>query len=184
MGLVTVGLFSALGAPEGYPFAFIGDAAARFFIILGVDAAVGVALGTVVHYLIGLALGGLSGLLVSLAGAPRVGTARRGVELGVLYIELVSLPILATAPILREMTLLATLQWLGLSFAMHLICGAVLGLVMSRWLHPGERARDWRGQAMPAPHMVPSFGEPPSCHWIIAARGDMTVWVPGGPPIW
>ena len=55
--------------------------------------------------------------------------------LAVLYIEILSQPILATSPIILEMTAAQTLQWFGVSAVMHLIWAVVLGVVVSYGLH-------------------------------------------------
>ncbi|MHB0877727.1 MAG: DUF6789 family protein [Anaerolineae bacterium] len=141
MDLAVAGVFTAMGLPVGSSFGFIGDTAALGLAILGIHVAGGILLGTAMHYLIGLVLGVAFGLVASAERAPRIDTSKRGVLFGILYIEVVSLPILATAPILRTMTLSETAQWLGLSFAMHMVCGAVLGLVMSHGLRRPDRAR-------------------------------------------
>ena len=131
MDLVLVGLFSATGLPKDLTFSFIGETAAIFFARMGVPVPGGVPLGLVIHYLIGPALGALFGAAVSQVHSLRRNGPARGSLLGILYIEIISQPILVTAPLLRAMTRSETLQWFGLSFFMHLICGAVLGLVVS-----------------------------------------------------
>jgi NhaP-type Na+/H+ or K+/H+ antiporter len=60
-----------------------------------------------------------------------VDTLKKGLVLAILYVEILSQPILATTPILLKMTAHETLQWFGVSFVMHLIWGAVLGAVVS-----------------------------------------------------
>lgn len=131
MDLVLTGVFSVMGMPADLTFSFIGDTAAGFFTMIGIDIAGGVPLGAAVHYLIGLVLGVIFGVAVSQVDALRVDTLKKGVVLGILYIEIISLPILATAPLIKKMTSSDTLQWFGLSFAMHLICGVVLGVIVS-----------------------------------------------------
>ncbi len=54
--------------------------------------------------------------------ALRVDTLKKGVVLAVLYVEIVSQPLLATTS--------DTLQWFGVSFLLHMIVGVVLGLVL------------------------------------------------------
>lgn len=141
MDLVLVGVFLLLGMPADLTFSFIGDTAARFFTMIGIDIAGGVPLGAAIHYLIGLVLGGLFGGAVSQVAALRVDTLKRGIIFGVLYIESISLPILVTAPLINTMTASDTLQWFGLSFPMHLICGVVLGVVVSYGLRSATTAQ-------------------------------------------
>lgn len=131
MDLVLVGMLSAVGVPAVVSFATIGDTAAGFFALLGISMAGGVPLGAIVHYLLGLILGMLFGAAVSQAAGLRLGTIKKGIVLGIIYIEVISQPIAAMAPLILKMTSTETLQWFGASFAMHLIWGAVLGFVVS-----------------------------------------------------
>jgi hypothetical protein len=64
----------------------------------------------------------------------RVDTLKKGIILAVLYVEILSQPILATTPLLLRITVSDTLLWFGVSFGMHLIFGIVLGVVVSRGL--------------------------------------------------
>jgi len=98
----------------------------------------GVPLGAVVHYLTGLTLGVIFGAAVSRSNALRVDSTKKGVGLGILYTEVSSLPILATAPLILKMTASDTAQWFGVSFIMHLVYGAVLGVVVSYGLRSGQ----------------------------------------------
>ena len=54
--------------------------------------------------------------------------------LAVVYVEILSQPILATTLILLKMTAPETLQWFSVSFGMHFIWGVVLGATVSRGL--------------------------------------------------
>lgn len=131
MDLVLAGLFSAVGMPTDLTFSFIGDTASIFLSGIGIPLSGGVPLGAVVHYVIGAVLGLIFGGAISQVQVLRGCSLLRSALLGILYIEIISQPILITAPILRSMTTAETLQWFGLSFFMHLICGAVLGLVVN-----------------------------------------------------
>ena len=131
MDLVLMGMLSAVGLPAVISFSTIGDTAAAFFALFGIDVAGGVPLGAAVHYLLGLVLGAIFGAIVARVDALHVNTIKKGVVLAVLYIEIVSQPILATSPILLKMTAAETVQWFGVSAVMHLIWGVVLGVVVS-----------------------------------------------------
>ncbi len=131
MDLVLAALFSAVGLAPDLTFSFIGDTAAIFFSGIGIPLPGGVPLGAAVHYMIGAVLGLILGGALSQVQVLRGYSMPRSALLGILYIEIISQPILMTAPILRSMTTAETLQWFGLSFFMHLICGAVLGLVVN-----------------------------------------------------
>jgi hypothetical protein len=49
----------------------------------------------------------------------------------VLYVEILSQPMLATAPILLKMSTAEILQWYGGAFVMHMVMGLVLGFVVA-----------------------------------------------------
>jgi hypothetical protein len=132
MDLALTGLFWATGMPTDLTFSFIGETAATFFSKVGIPLSGGIPLGMIVHYLIGPALGVIFGAAVYRFEVLRMSSLPKGALLGILYIEIISQPILMSAPLLRGMTVSETLQWFGLSFFMHLICGAVLGLVVTR----------------------------------------------------
>jgi hypothetical protein len=139
MDLFGVGLFLILGGPASLSVSIIGDAAARFLSLIGIDVAGGAPLGAALHYLIGLALGGLLGAVVSHVQVFHVDTIKKGVGLGILYVEIMSLPMLATAAIVLKMTATETAQWFGISFVMHLVYGLIFGLVVSYDLRAAAR---------------------------------------------
>jgi hypothetical protein len=103
--------------------------------MLGMTVAGGTPLGALLHYLIGLAFGALFGAAVSWIAVLRVDSLKKAVGLGVLYVEVMSLPLLAAAAWVLQMSAAETAQWSGISFVMHLVYGLVLGLVM----HYGSR---------------------------------------------
>ena len=131
MDLIIAGLFLAVGMPVDLVYSFIGDVAQSFFLRIGINAPGGVPLGAFFHFFLGLTLGGLFGLLVTQVPALRLASLKKGILLGILYIEIASQPILVTAPLLIKMTASDILQWYGLSTVMHLIYGIVLGGVLS-----------------------------------------------------
>jgi hypothetical protein len=141
MDLVLIGTLSAAGLPAVISFSTIGDTAAGFFALMGIDMAGGFPLGAAVHYLLGLVLGGAFGAAVSRVDALRTDAIKKGVVLAVVYIEVLSQPILATSPIILKMTASETLQWFGVSAVMHLIWGVVLGITVSYGLHSTAAAR-------------------------------------------
>ena len=131
MDLILMGGLLAVGLPAFTCFSIVGNTAARFFSILGIEMAGGVPLGVAAHYLIGPVVGAIFGTAVTQVKALRVDSLKKGVILAVLYVEILSQPILATTPLLLPMTAAETLQWFGVSFIMHLIFGIVLGAVVS-----------------------------------------------------
>lgn len=140
MDLVLVGVLSVAGLPSLLCFSIVGDTAASFFAIMGVEMGGGIPLGIATHYLIGPSIGALFGAAVAKVDALRVDTLKKGVVLAVLYVEILSQPLLVTTPILLKMTTPETFQWFGVSFLMHLIAGAVLGLVICYGLCPATRS--------------------------------------------
>jgi hypothetical protein len=131
MDLFGAGLFLVMGGPASLSFSIIGDAAAGFFSMLGIEIAGGTLLGAVLHYLIGLAFGLIFGAAVSYIGALQLDSTKKGVGLGILFVEVMSMPLLAAAAIILKMTPSETVQWFGISFIMHLVYGLVLGLVVT-----------------------------------------------------
>lgn len=146
MDLVLIGLLTAVGLPALTCFSIVGNTAQRFFSLQGIELAGGVPVGVAAHYLIGPAVGAAFGAAVSQVKALRVSTVKKGVVLGILYVEILSQPLLATSPILLKMTLAETLQWFGVSALMHLLWGAILGWIVSYGLRPARDARhSWLG---------------------------------------
>ena len=144
MDLILAGIFSVLGIPADSTFSFIGDTAAVFFSIVGIPLAGGAFLGVLVQYLIGLVLGGIFGVAAFQIEALRVNMMQKGIFLGALCMEIVCQPIIATAPLIRVMTISETVQWFGYASFMHLIYGAVLGLVVSYGLRLATVAKPGR----------------------------------------
>jgi hypothetical protein len=139
MHVFGVGIFLVMGRPVSLSFSIIGDAAASFFSRLGVNLAGGAPLGVVVFYLLGLALGVTFVALVSRVDAFRLDSIKKGAGLGILYVEAMSLPLLATATLVLNMTAAATALWFGISVVMHLAYGGVLGAVVSYGLRPAAQ---------------------------------------------
>jgi hypothetical protein len=134
-------LFVVMGGPASLSFAVIGDAAAAFLDMLGITTTGGTPLGALLHYLIGLAFGALFGAAVSEIAVLRLGSPMKAIGLGVLYVELMSQPLLAAAALVLQMTAAETAQWFGISFVMHLVYGLVLGLVSYYGLRAVPAAR-------------------------------------------
>ena len=130
MDLIMAGLFLILDMPVDLIYSFIGDVVQSFFLRIGINAPGGVPLGALFHFFLGLTLGGLFGMLVTQVQGLRLESLKKGILLGILYIEIASQPILVTAPLLIKMTASDILQWYGLSTVMHLIYGVVLGGVL------------------------------------------------------
>ena len=132
--LILMGALSAVGLPPLFCFSTVGNTAARFFSILGIDMAGGVPLGVATHYLVGPVLGAIFGAVLAQIGALQVGTLKKCVVFAVLYAEVVSQPLFVMMPLLLKMTASETLVWFVGSVVMHFIWGIVLGVFVSRGL--------------------------------------------------
>jgi hypothetical protein len=139
--VITVAVMPLMGAPRDGGFSIIGDTAAGFLALLGIGVAGGVPLGALLHYLIGLALGALFGVAVTRIHALRLSSIKKGLGLGFLYTEIISLPILVTPPIILKWTADTAVQWFGFSFVMHAIWGMTLGLIVSWGLRSASGPR-------------------------------------------
>jgi hypothetical protein len=139
MDLTLMGVLAAFGLPALTCFSIVGDTAAHFFSMQNVGVTGIILLGVATHYTVGPLIGAIFGLLLTRVKALRVCNRIKCILLGILYVEILSQPLLATTPILLKMTAAATLQWYGGSFFMHMIAGAVLGAVVGRGLHLASR---------------------------------------------
>jgi len=131
MDFLLMGALLAVRYPPLLCFSIVGDTVARFFSILGLGLTAGIPTGIAAHYLIGPLVGAVFGAVVTQALTLRVDTFKKCVIFAVIYVEIVSQPILATTPILLKMTAPEVLQWYVGSFVMHLILAVVLGTVLS-----------------------------------------------------
>lgn len=140
LDIVLLAALTAVGLPAVISFTTIGDTAAACFGLVGLEMAGGFPLGLAAHYTLGLVLGGIFGAVVSQVEALQTWRRLRYVPLGVLYVEVLSQPILALSPLLLQMTLASTVQWFAISAAVHSIWGAVLGAFVGYGLRPGSVA--------------------------------------------
>ncbi len=141
MDLVLMGALSALGLQALTCFSIVGNTVARFFSMQVVDAAYAIQLGVATHYLVGPLVGAIFGTVVARVKVLRVNTMKKSIIFAIIYLEILSQPILATTPILLKMTLPAILQWYGGSFVMHLLLAVVLGVVVGYGLRQGSASR-------------------------------------------
>ncbi len=131
MDIVIAGFFKITGMPVDLIYSFIGDVVGRFLLMAGINIQESILLGASVHFLLGLGLGSLLGVIVSKINAFRGISLKKGIIVGIIYIEIVSQPILATAPLLKDMTASGIFQWYALSTVMHSIYGIILGGILS-----------------------------------------------------
>ncbi len=135
MDIVLMVALPVAGLPALTCFSIVGETVASFFSMQGVEMKDGVLLGVFTHYLIGPAAGAIFGAAVTQVKVLRPDTLRKSIILAVLYVQILSQPILATTPILLKMTATTTLLWYGGSSVMHTVLGFVLGVIISYGLH-------------------------------------------------
>jgi hypothetical protein len=138
MDILLMGALLAVRYPALLCFSIVGDTVSRFLSMFEMQVAGGVPTGVATHYLIGPLFGILFGAAVAMFPALREGTLKKRIVAAVLYVEILSQPILATTPILLKMKAPATLQWFGGSFVMHLILSIVLGVIVGYGLQPTQ----------------------------------------------
>jgi len=139
--LIMMGVLLFRGKPADAGFAVIGDTAAGSFSLFGVDVAGGVPPGLVWHYLIGLAFGVIFVTAVTRFDALRLTSMKKGVGLGILYTEVMSIPMLVQVPIFLKQTASDMAELLVFFFIMHAIWGFLLGVVVSYGLRSEMAAR-------------------------------------------
>jgi hypothetical protein len=142
MDVLLMGALSVAGLPAFTCFSIVGDTAARFFSMLGIETAGGVLSGVATHYLVGPLVGALFGAVVAQVYTLRAFTPKKGIIFAVLFVEILAQPILASTPILLKMTAAETLLWFGGSFVMHFVFGIVLGAVLSYGLRLSVAVND------------------------------------------
>jgi hypothetical protein len=141
MDILLMGILLALRQPAAMCFSIVGDTVSRFLAMFGTQISGGVPAGVITHYVIGPLFGMLFGAAITKFPALRDGTLKKITLAAFVYVEILSLPILATTPILLKMRTTATLQWFGGSFVMHLILSIVLGVIVGYGLRQGSASR-------------------------------------------
>ena len=136
MDILLIGILSAVDYPPLLCFTIVGDTVSRFFSTFGLPLAGGISTGVVAHYSVGPMMGLLFGagaailpMLAPLREGRREGTLKKNILAAVLWVEILSQPLLASTPILLKMTPAEALLWYGGSFVMHLVYGIILGIV-------------------------------------------------------
>ena len=130
MDLGIMGALSAFGLPALTCFEIVGNTVARFFSIQSMEKAYAIQMGIATIHFVGPVIGAIFGTAVARVEALRVNTLKKSILLAILYVEILSQPLLATTPILLKMPAPATLLWYGGSFVMHLLLAVVLGIVV------------------------------------------------------
>ena len=135
MDILLMGALLAVRLPASLCFSLVGDTMAQFFSLLGVELAGGIPTGIVTHYLIGPLVGILFGTVVVKVPALRVDTMKKCIIAAILYVEILSQPLLAMAPLLLKMDKITVILWFGGSLFMHLILAVILGSIVGGGLH-------------------------------------------------
>ncbi len=134
MDLFLMGILFLAGLPVLACFAVVGDTVARFFSLLGTEMTGSEAIGVITHYVIGPAIGAIFGAIVVLADRLRVDTRKKCMLVSILYVEILSQPLLAVSVFLLEMKWPVIAAWYGGAFVMHFIMGVILAVLVSHGL--------------------------------------------------
>lgn len=129
MDLLLMGALLAAGEDPLSCFSIVGNTVGRFFSLLGIEMAGGVPAGVATHYIVVPVIGAIFSAAMTRVDALRSCSVKKRVVLAILYVEILSQPMLAMTPILLHTTTTETLLWFGGSSVMHFICGVVLGVI-------------------------------------------------------
>lgn len=135
MDVLLMGVLWVVRLPIVLCFSLVGDTMAKFFSLLGVELSGGIVTGVVTHYVIGPLVGILFGTILAKVPALRVDTMKKCIIASILYVEILSQPLLAMAPLLLKMDKLTVILWFGGSVFMHLVLAVVLGSIVGGGLH-------------------------------------------------
>jgi hypothetical protein len=154
MYLFGAGIFLILGWPTNTSVMIIGDSAAAYFDNFGIELAGGAPLGLRLYTLIGLAMGAGFGIGVVWLEALQRAALRKMAWLGILYVEILSVPLLAAGALALGMNFSAAALWFCISFVMHMVYGLVLGIVTYMGVRNKERDRQGvsDGSTQPGPN--------------------------------
>lgn len=135
MDLVLMAALFLVGMPALTCFTIVGETIAKLFSWQGTDNSSIIQLGLAIHYTIGPIVGVIFGVLVVKWKSLRINSLQKSILFAVVYIEILSQPLLAAPPLLLKMSLSTILLWYGGSTIMHLLAGVVLGTVLYRGVH-------------------------------------------------
>lgn len=130
MQLFGAAIFASMGWPINYSFVIIGDSAAAFFTALGISLTGGAPFGVFLSSLIGVVFGAILGAAVAIWQRLRPVSILNWIILSIVYVEAMSLPLLAAGILSLHFDASAAVLWFGISVVMHLVYGLVLGIVM------------------------------------------------------
>ena len=83
------------------------------------------------YYLIDLTLGAMLDIAVVSLEPLHLNLLKKGVGLSILYVVVMSLPLLAAGILSLKMSPVDAARWFSISFVMHLVYGLVRGVVSS-----------------------------------------------------
>jgi hypothetical protein len=101
-----------------------------FFSRLGIALVGGVALGVRLYFLIGLLFGASLGIAIAGIEPLRHLSAIKKVGVNVLFVGVMSLPLLAAGSLALKMSAVSAGLWFSISFVMHLVYGLVSGVII------------------------------------------------------
>jgi hypothetical protein len=130
MDIILMTALSIVGLPALTCFSIVGNTAGSLFSRLGSETAGGIPMGIAAHYLIGPFFGAMYGAASVRIRFIHVDSLKKCILFAVLFIEILSQPILAITPILLKMTTPQIIMWFSASFVMHGIWGIVAGAVV------------------------------------------------------
>ncbi len=140
MDLFLMGILALASLSVFTCFSIVGDTVARFFSCLGVEITGSVAVGVITHYVIGPAIGAIFGAIVAGVRRLREGTPKKCIVVSVLYVEILSQPLLAVSIFLLEMKWPVIAAWYGGAFVMHFILGVILAVMVNHGVRlPSEQ---------------------------------------------
>src|SRR5512133_865072 len=104
MYLFGAGIFALLGWPANTSVSTIGDSGAAFFSMFGITLTGGSPLGLRLYYLIGLTLGTVLGAAAASLESLRLASLKKRVVFSILFVEVMSIPLLAAGSLALKMS--------------------------------------------------------------------------------
>lgn len=130
MDLLLMAALWIMGTPPLTCFSMVGDTVSRLLSQMGIQLWDSIRMGVITHYTVGPVIGTIYGFLVNRIDTLRTKSMLKGIAQAVLFVEIVSLPMLMLTPFILKLSFSDTLQWFGGSFVMHFIWGVVFGGVI------------------------------------------------------
>jgi hypothetical protein len=130
MDMLLMVIMLAFRQPVLLCFSIVGETVSSLLAVFNIEAGDGILTGMAAHYSIGPLVGAFFGTAATNFAAPWVVTPKKCVISAILYVEILSQPILAITPIVLKMTSHQILLWFGGSFIMHLLLAIILGTVV------------------------------------------------------